>query len=359
LGEDLAALCAKVGVEWSEAKKTAYAKTPNFRLNVLATDGPLDSVWRLLHDDEVQMAITHADVWSCAGAVAEAYRTQGNTARAQEWDRVSRDTRLLLPLHGAPIQILVNRRTAADQGLTDLASLADPKFLVADGPPSSANAITGYLLHRALSSPENPGWRATKRDARAGLDLLAAGKVHAVILVGSFPHPALAAYPDWEDRFSLLGFGRASDRISRKEYPERKLTAADSPAIPSGQDLVTRQVPVVLVTHRAYGGSDRRMLWVKHTVYRLLSHVERLQAGVPPRGVDWLRGADLWPQVAPTGMADLAWTRHPEMQDWADAWAKAYKPPVPGQAPPDQPEPTLPELPALPFLPMPGAPAKN
>ena len=69
LAEDIARMCRTLGHASSKGSPPDLIN-PNFRLNVMVTEGDLDSLNRLRKEDNIQLAMISSAIWHYANSIA-------------------------------------------------------------------------------------------------------------------------------------------------------------------------------------------------------------------------------------------------------------------------------------------------
>jgi TRAP-type uncharacterized transport system substrate-binding protein len=353
--EDLATLCAK----------PRDGKSP-YRLNVVATEGGLDSVKRLRLESDVQMAVVQSDLWFYAKKLGDPATSAGNwlsTKTRESWRQIATDTRLILPLYTEQIHIVVTPY-GKDQ-FKDLMGLFKSKARVSIGTTGSGSMITCTLLEemllrelRAKGAPETR-WKPQFLPADVALETLAKGQgeLDAVILVGGVPFPALEKFAMDQVKqglfnrttsvaqLALLPFGPEADAAVDRDpdfrgYVKTTIQSGDYEFLTAEKGAIaTRGVTACLVTHRSYSAdakateaSRHRLLWVRHTLYRLLSNLDESsesglirEFGMPQAGDKWKDVSDSLRRIERGDLtwASFGWQRHedPVLTKMVDLWS--------------------------------------
>jgi TRAP-type uncharacterized transport system substrate-binding protein len=355
MSEDLATLCSK----------PRDGKSP-FRLNVVATEGGLDSVKRLRLESDVQLGIAQSDLWYYAKRFGDPTTATGNwlsTKTRESWRQIATDTRLLVPLYLEKIHIVVTPY-GKDQ-FKDLAGLFKNKARVSVGTTGSGSMITCSILEemmlrqqRAKKQPESR-WKAHYMPADVALESLVKGQgeLDAVILVGGVPFPALEKFAMDQVKqglfnrttnvaqLSLLPFGPDADAAVDSDenfhgYVKTSIKSDDYEFLTGEKgEIATRGVTACLVTHRSYAAdakaseaSRQRLLWVRHILYRMLSNLDESSDSGLSRDFGTPQAGDKWREVSETlrrikkgelTWASFGWTRHddPTLTKMVDLWS--------------------------------------
>jgi len=355
MSEDVAKLCAK----------PRDGKSP-FRLNVVVSEGGLDSVKRLRLEGDVQMAVVQSDLWYYAKRFGDPTTVTGGwlSAKTREsWRQIATDTKLVLPLYTEKIHIVVTPY-GKDQ-FKDLMGLFRNKARVSVGTTGSGSMITCSLIEemilreqRAKGEPESR-WKAHYMSADVALETLdkKQGELDAVILVGGVPFPALEKFAMSQVKqgifnrttqvapFSLLPFGPEAEAAVDRDpdfrgYVKTTIRSDDYEFLTGEKgEIPTRGVTACLVTHRSYSSDAKaseaarlRLLWVRHVVYRMLSNLDESsdyglirEFGMPQAGAQWkevsatLRRLDR----GELNWASFGWSRHedPTITKMIDLWS--------------------------------------
>lgn len=357
--EDLAALCAR---------PMTPAASP-FRLNVIATQGGFDSVKRLRLESDVQLAVVQSDLWYYAKLYGNPESGTGSWLSAKtrnSWRQISEDIRLLVPLFTEKIHIVVAPYGKDKFG--DLMGLFRNKARVGVGTNGSGSMITCSLIEEMLlrqmrsKGEQTSSWRPQFIAADAALDELVKedSDLDAVILVGAVPYPALDKFGMKEIKKSgglftrtvkvaplaLLPIGEEADAIfdqnpDFKGYIKTSIKADEYEFLTGEKgEIPTRGVTACLVTHKAYGSESseearKRLLWVRHVLFRLLTNLDQgsesglnRDVGPPEAGDKW---QEIWEHLGRMGSGDLSWNsygwqRHddPILRKMVDAWSGSY-----------------------------------
>jgi len=359
MAEDMASLCAKP----RDSSLTA------FRLNVVATEGGLDSVKRLRMEGDVQMAIAQSDLFYYARQASDATTTTGSwlpPKTRESWLQIAEDTRLIVPLFTEKIHIVVT--PSGKTRFQDLMGLFRSKARVSVGTTGSGSMITCSLIedmilrHMKAKGEPQVSWKPHYLPAEPALAKLVSGEeeLDAVILVGGVPYPALEKFAMNHvnagflkgnvsvPQLTLLPFGKEADAAVEsdpgfKGYVPTVIGANEYPFL-AGEDkeIATRGVTACLVTHKAYTADGKtvegrqKLLWVRHVVLRMLSNLDQSsesgltrQFGTPQGGTQWKEvwGNLLNLETAAISWESYGWKRHddPVLRQMVDTWAKRYE----------------------------------
>lgn len=360
MAEDLAALCARPATPGSGP----------FRLNVIATEGGFDSVKRLRLESDVQLAVVQSDLWYYARLFGDPDSGTGSWLSAKtkaSWRQIADDIRLLVPLYTEKIHIVVSPYGKDKFG--DLMGLFRNKARVSVGTNGSGSMITCSLIEELVlrymraKGEAASSWSPEFLSTDVALDRLVKEEsdLDAVILVGGVPYPALDKFGIKEVKKSgglfvktvkvaplaLLPIGDEADAIF-DQNPQFKgyiktTIKADEYEFLTGEkkEIATRGVTACLVTHKSYTGegSDearRRLLWVRHVLFRLLTNLDQgadsglnRDFGEPEAGDKW---REVWEHLSRMSAGELTWNsygwkRHDDavLQRMVDAWTSSYE----------------------------------
>ena len=217
-------------------------------------------------------------------------------------------------------------------------------------------------INRMPEGEQTSSWRPQFIAADAALDELVKedSDLDAVILVGAVPYPALDKFGMKEIKKSgglftrtvkvaplaLLPIGEEADAIfdqnpDFKGYIKTSIKAEEYEFLTGEKgEIPTRGVTACLVTHKAYGSESseearKRLLWVRHVLFRLLTNLDQgsesglnRDVGPPEAGDKW---QEIWEHLGRMGSGDLSWNsygwqRHddPILRKMVDAWSGSY-----------------------------------
>ena len=282
------------------------------------------------------------------------YGAKESSANRERWKNLADNIRLVLPLYSEAIHLVVRSSDKEKfKDLNGLfqhgakVNVGTP----GSGTMITCSLIEDMMIESRLVD-RNKRWRKHHYPAEEALDILIENpeKLDAVVLVGAEPYPALTAIstrrgvqqmrvdqgmdpeppkpkrkrslfsrlfggPKEEPpppppppkrngnarikpiaKLDLLPFGNDADRVMRSNkagYLPVRLNQNEEYTFLSGsQDPVdTWGVTACLVTHRSYGPSELKMIWVNHVVNRILSKMHYdyglvSEAGMPKAGVE-------------------------------------------------------------------------